>query len=317
VAGAVLSPTYIKLCLNSYDALTNTFVLFYVSLSVCSKCRTIYCHIVKMNDNIMMSTSNSTSIYVHLRTVEGETSTVECAHELGRLCEERNVVVNLIPYNQTDVKDPLNCPSPAKIQEFQQIVTSYGCWCFIRRTMGQDIAGACGQLANVVTNEMNIMDKAGGAMLENATSPSPPPDIEDGPFASSTHNKSTSHVPSVGEEGDTPHAPPKSAGKVIMKRILGIVAKQRDGTKERDIISTTRSGVRKEIPIVEDSVGVDVGGAKENNGTSNNSPEHEDENDDVLSKYMQPLVVATTVSFLCVIVSTAFHLVTSHRRGRK
>mmetsp|Transcript_24856 Transcript_24856/g.28734 ORF Transcript_24856/g.28734 Transcript_24856/m.28734 type:complete len:531 (+) Transcript_24856:47-1639(+) len=97
--------------------------------------------------------------------LEGDTSSFECAHQLGKLCENRHLVVNLIPYNQTDVKDRLHCPSETHMKEFQRIVTSYGSFCFIRRTMGADIAGACGQL--VVMNEKKSAQ---------------PMDIEDGPF---------------------------------------------------------------------------------------------------------------------------------------
>ena len=45
--------------------------------------------------------------------------------------------MNLIPYNQTDVKDKLRCPSPDHIREFQRIVSSYGPFCTVRRTMGE------------------------------------------------------------------------------------------------------------------------------------------------------------------------------------
>jgi len=78
--------------------------------------------------------------------LEGETSSFECAHQLGKLCENRHLVVNLIPYNQTDVEDELRCPSNEHMQEFRRIVASYGTFCTIRRTMGADIASACGQL---------------------------------------------------------------------------------------------------------------------------------------------------------------------------
>lgn len=78
--------------------------------------------------------------------LEGETSSFECAHQLGKLCENRHLVVNLIPYNQTDVEDELRCPSIEHMQEFRDIVASYGTFCTIRRTMGADIASACGQL---------------------------------------------------------------------------------------------------------------------------------------------------------------------------
>ena len=87
--------------------------------------------------------------------LEGDTSSFECAHQLGRLTENRHLVVNLIPYNQTDVKDKLRCPSEKHMREFQRIVTSYGSFCFIRRTMGADIAGACGQLVVSKKNQSN------------------------------------------------------------------------------------------------------------------------------------------------------------------
>merc|ERR1712166_1232817 len=52
----------------------------------------------------------------------GETSSFECAHQLGKLCENRHLLVNLIPYNPTDVKDKLQCPSDEHMLEFRNIV---------------------------------------------------------------------------------------------------------------------------------------------------------------------------------------------------
>ena len=137
--------------------------------------------------------------------MEGDTSTIEAAHQLGKLCEGRQLVVNLIPYNKTDVKDKLSCPSEEHMQEFRRIVSSYGSFCSIRqvaffvniftackpilntlpsdfllarRTMGADIASACGQL--VVEQEKQIRNINIG-------------DIEDGPFFSS-RSKKTNHT---------------------------------------------------------------------------------------------------------------------------
>jgi sorting nexin-8 len=59
------------------------------------------------------------------------------------------------------------------MKEFQRIVASYGAFCTIRRTMGADIASACGQL--VVAKEK-----------ETATV-----DIEDGPFSNQTPKGAT------------------------------------------------------------------------------------------------------------------------------
>ena len=78
--------------------------------------------------------------------LDGPTATFECAHQLGKLCEGKNIIVNLIPYNTTDVKDKFQCPSLEHIEAFQKIVMGYGLYVFIRKTMGEDIAGACGQL---------------------------------------------------------------------------------------------------------------------------------------------------------------------------
>ena len=108
--------------------------------------------------------------------MEGDTSTLEAAHQLGKLCENRHLVVNLIPYNKTDVKDKLSCPSEEHMQEFRRIVSSYGSFCSIRRTMGADIAGACGQL--VVEQEKKKQQQQNNVVV----------DIEDGPF----RNKDTS-----------------------------------------------------------------------------------------------------------------------------
>ena len=98
--------------------------------------------------------------------LEGDTSSFECAHQLGKLCENRHLVVNLIPYNPTNVKDQLQCPSEEHMAEFRQIVASYGAFCTIRRTMGQDIDSACGQL---------ITQRAAEAAAAKAA----PTDIED------------------------------------------------------------------------------------------------------------------------------------------
>lgn len=116
--------------------------------------------------NLSMILANNCVENFWFVAVEGETSTFECAHQLGKLCENRHLVVNLIPYNATDVRDKLRCPSNAHMQEFRDIVASYGSFCTIRRTMGADIASACGQLVKKIENEetkesIDIEDVAG------------------------------------------------------------------------------------------------------------------------------------------------------------
>ena len=106
--------------------------------------------------------------------LEGPTSSIEAAHQLGKLCEGRQLVVNLIPYNQTDVKDQLRCPSEDHMQAFRNIVASYGSFCTIRRTMGADIDSACGQLVTLenkrkIRRSTDIEDAGTSLMKEQST----------------------------------------------------------------------------------------------------------------------------------------------------
>jgi len=106
--------------------------------------------------------------------LEGETSSFECARQLGKLCENRHLVVNLIPYNSTNVKDKLRCPSWDHMQQFRDIVASYGAFCTIRKTMGADIDSACGQLITLQKQQQKSEQKDG----DGSATP-PVRDIED------------------------------------------------------------------------------------------------------------------------------------------
>ena len=77
----------------------------------------------------------------------------EHAHELGRLLAPRReyVLLNLIPYNPTTVAEDYEPPSDDTVQRFSKICTSdpYRLHTRVRGEKGQDIEGACGQLALV------------------------------------------------------------------------------------------------------------------------------------------------------------------------
>ncbi|ETO12219.1 hypothetical protein RFI_25154, partial [Reticulomyxa filosa] len=63
----------------------------------------------------------------------------------------KKVVINMIPYNPTDVgtKHEFKSPSDEDLDKFRDIVMSYDLFVTVRKstTSGQDIDGACGQLA--------------------------------------------------------------------------------------------------------------------------------------------------------------------------
>lgn len=73
--------------------------------------------------------------------MEGKTSSLECAHQLGRLCESRHLVVNLIPYIvHGDADEKRSCPSPDHIKQFQSIVASYGAICNVRLNLSVEVS---------------------------------------------------------------------------------------------------------------------------------------------------------------------------------
>eukprot|EP00899_Mesostigma_viride_P019326 jgi/Mesvir1/27395/Mv07198-RA.1 len=77
--------------------------------------------------------------------------TDECAHNLGALLRGWGLTVNLIPFNPTAaVADGFHyeAPSEERLQAFHRVLRQdYGLAATVRREMGQDISGACGQLA--------------------------------------------------------------------------------------------------------------------------------------------------------------------------
>ncbi|MCH5198071.1 MAG: 23S rRNA (adenine(2503)-C(2))-methyltransferase RlmN [Oscillospiraceae bacterium] len=77
--------------------------------------------------------------------VNGKNDTVQCARELAGLLKGMLCHINLIPVNEvkeTGCKES----TPARIQEFSDILTKRGFAVTVRRRLGSDINAACGQL---------------------------------------------------------------------------------------------------------------------------------------------------------------------------
>ena len=72
------------------------------------------------------------------------------AHRLVALLRGLRAKVNLIPWNPARGL-PFTTPTEARLAEFQKILTHQGLLAFIRRSRGQDISAACGQLASLAT----------------------------------------------------------------------------------------------------------------------------------------------------------------------
>ena len=76
----------------------------------------------------------------------------EEAEKLAKLLKGKNAHVNLIPVNPVRERS-LKRPDPARVSEFQKCLEKYGINATIRRELGADIDGACGQLRARTLNE--------------------------------------------------------------------------------------------------------------------------------------------------------------------
>jgi 23S rRNA (adenine2503-C2)-methyltransferase len=83
------------------------------------------------------------------RDENGETilynATPEYAQMLADLLQDKNCMVNLIPWNAVDERD-FASPSGNAVHRFQDILINRGIHTRIRRERGTDIGSACGQL---------------------------------------------------------------------------------------------------------------------------------------------------------------------------
>ncbi len=77
------------------------------------------------------------------------------ARRLAALLANRPAKVNLIPFNPFPGTQ-YRRSSPEAIQRFRQVLLDRGIMTITRRTRGDDIAAACGQLAGQVTNRVRV-----------------------------------------------------------------------------------------------------------------------------------------------------------------
>uniref|UniRef100_M1CFM2 Radical SAM core domain-containing protein n=1 Tax=Solanum tuberosum TaxID=4113 RepID=M1CFM2_SOLTU len=107
-------------------------------------------------------------IFIEYIMLDGVNDEEQHAHQLGKLLEPFQVVVNLIPFNPIGSLSQFITSTNQKVTRFQKILRDiYDIRTTVRKEMGQDISGACGQLV------VNLPDKRS---ISNAA---PLTDIED------------------------------------------------------------------------------------------------------------------------------------------
>lgn len=107
-------------------------------------------------------------ILIEYIMLDGVNDGEQHAHLLGKLLETFQVIVNLIPFNPIGTLSQFRTSSEEGVSRFQKILrVTYNIRTTIRKQMGQDISGACGQLV------VNLPDK------KSIGNSSLLPDIED------------------------------------------------------------------------------------------------------------------------------------------
>lgn len=77
------------------------------------------------------------------------------AEELAALLAKSLSHVNLIPVNTVEGNGFVR-PSEQSVRDFQKVLMKKGIEATIRRELGSDISGACGQLKRSVVGERNV-----------------------------------------------------------------------------------------------------------------------------------------------------------------
>ena len=105
-----------------------------------------------------------THILIEYVLIDGVNASEELAHQLGKLLQGKDVLINVIPYNPTDVPHDYKPPSRATTDRFNEVVRSYGLRTIIRQELGQDVNAACGQL--VVRSQRDAQPAAAGHTMD-------------------------------------------------------------------------------------------------------------------------------------------------------
>lgn len=93
-------------------------------------------------------------ILIEYIMLDGVNDGEQHAHLLGKLLETFQVIVNLIPFNPIGTLSQFRTSSEEGVSRFQKILRgTYNIRTTVRKQMGQDISGACGQLV------VNLPDK--------------------------------------------------------------------------------------------------------------------------------------------------------------
>ncbi|KAG8073905.1 hypothetical protein GUJ93_ZPchr0006g41367 [Zizania palustris] len=158
--------------IHSINKFNNDLPNINLAVSLHAPDQDIRCHIMPaarafplaklMNSLQSYQNESKQAIFIEYIMLDGVNDQEQHAHQLGKLLETFKAVVNLIPFNPIGSSSNFKTSSDQNVKKFQKVLRGiYSIRTTIRQQMGQDIAGACGQLVVSLPDER----PAGGATL--------------------------------------------------------------------------------------------------------------------------------------------------------
>lgn len=104
------------------------------------------------------SNANQGRVTVEYVMLNGINDSMEQAHQLAKVLKDTPSKINLIPFNPYP-GSPYTCSSNSRIDRFSKVLMEYGFTTVVRKTRGDDIDAACGQLVGDVVDRTKRMLK--------------------------------------------------------------------------------------------------------------------------------------------------------------
>lgn len=104
------------------------------------------------------SNANQGKVTVEYVMLNGINDSTDQAHALAKVLTDTPCKINLIPFNPYP-GSPYTCSSNSRIDRFAKVLMEYGLIVVVRRTRGDDIDAACGQLVGEVVDRTKRMLK--------------------------------------------------------------------------------------------------------------------------------------------------------------
>ncbi len=105
------------------------------------------------------SKANQGKVTVEYVMLNGINDSTDQAHQLAKVLKDTPSKLNLIPFNPYP-GSPYTCSSNSRIDRFAKVLMEYGFTTVVRKTRGDDIDAACGQLVgDVVDRTKRLLKK--------------------------------------------------------------------------------------------------------------------------------------------------------------